>query len=91
MGDRGRGQMPVQSQLLPAPNPVPFLSPPQQSGGKSFYRQREGLHAETAQSVLTVILKSVIGGLINIILIVLSTVNLHFQGCFVSISLRPVL
>ena len=64
---------------------------PRQSGGESFYRQREGLHAETAQSALTVILKLVISGLISIILTVLSTVNLQFQGQFVPISLRPVL
>ena len=31
----------------------------QQSGGKSFYRLREGLHAETSQSALTVILRLV--------------------------------
>ena len=31
--------------------------------GKSFYRQRRGLHAETAQWGLTVVFKSVIGGL----------------------------
>ena len=31
-----------------------------QQVGKSFYRLREGLHAETAQSALTVILKLVI-------------------------------
>ena len=42
-------------------------------------------------SVLTVILKLVIGGLTSIILIVLGTVNLQSQGPFVPISLRPVL
>ena len=42
-----------------------------------------GLRAETAQSVLTVIFKVVIRGLISIILIVLGTVNLQFQGKFV--------
>ena len=50
-----------------------------------------GLRAETAQSVLTVIFKLVIGGLISIILIVLGTVNLQFQGHFVPTSSRPVL
>ena len=49
------------------------------------------MHAETAQSALMVILKLVIGGLTSVILIVLGTVNLQFQGWFVSISLRPVL
>ena len=61
-------------------------SPHRQSVGKSFYRQREGLHAERAQSALTVIFKLVTGGLISVILIVLSTVSLQFQGRFVSIS-----
>ena len=40
---------------------------------------------------LTVIFKLVIGGLTSIILVVLGTVNLQFQGCLVCISLRPVL
>ena len=47
------------------------------------------LHAETSQSALTIILKLVISGLISVIFIVLSTVNLQFQGWFVPISLRP--
>ena len=55
-------------------------------GEVSFYRQREGLHVETAQSALTVILKLVMGGLTSTILIVLSTVNLQFQGQSVYIS-----
>jgi len=50
-----------------------------------------GLHAVTAQSALTVIFKLVIGGLTGIILVVLGTFYLHFQGPFVPISLRPVL
>ena len=36
-------------------------------------------------------LKLVISGLTSVIFIVLSTVDLHFQAQFVSISLRPVL
>ena len=36
-------------------------------------------------------MKLVIGGLTSVILIVLSTVNLQFQGRFVPISLRSVL
>ena len=54
---------------------------------------REVLHAETAetaQSALTVIFKLVIGGLTNIILVVLGTVNFQLQGQFVTISLRPI-
>ena len=37
------------------------------------------------------IFKLVIGGLTGIILVVLGTFYLHFQGPFVPISLRPVL
>ena len=46
----------------------------------------DGLHVETTQSALTVILRLVIGALISI-----NTVSLYFQGCCVPISLRPVL
>ena len=50
----------------------------------------EGLHTEAAQSALRVILKLVIDGLTNIILMVIGMVNLQFQGQLVPISLRPV-
>ena len=53
---------------------------------QEFYIEREGLHAETAQSALTVIFKLFVGGLTSDILIVLGTVNLQFQGWFVSVS-----
>ena len=43
------------------------------------------------ESVLTVILNLVISGLTSFILVVLGTVNLQFQGLFVSVSLRPIL
>ena len=66
---------------------TPLLQPV----GKSFYRLREGANAETAQSALAFILNLVIGGLTSVILIVLGTLNLQFQGWFVPISLRPVL
>ena len=49
------------------------------------------LYTETVQSALTGILKLVMGGLTSIILIVLGTVNLQFQGWFVSISLSSSL
>ena len=49
------------------------------------------LHAGTAQSSLTVIFRLVMSGLTSIILNVLGTVNLQFQGPFVPISLRSVL
>ena len=66
---------------------------PGQAEGESFYEQSVcvgGLHAEMAQSTLTVIFKLLISGLANIILIVLGTVNLQFQGPFFPISLWPV-
>ena len=58
--------------------------PPGNQWGKSSYRQNVGggLHAEIAQSTLTVIFKMVIGGLNSIILVVLGTVNHQFQGLF---------
>ena len=58
---------------------------------RAFVDCGRGLHAETAQSALTVNLKSVISGLTSVILGVLGTVNHQFQALFVSISLRPVL
>ena len=59
---------------------------------KAFFIGRgRGLHAETAQSVLTVIWRLVISGLTSVILIVLSAVSLQFQGQLVLISSRPVL
>ena len=50
-----------------------------------------GLHAETAESVLTMILKLSYSGLISIILTILNIVNPFFQGQFVPFSLCPVL
>ena len=67
-----------------------WLAPADNQWARTFIDGGSGLRAETAQSDLTVILKLVIGSLISIILIVLSTVSLQFQGRFVSISLRPV-
>ena len=64
---------------------------PRNQWGKSFYRQKEGLHAETAQLALTVIFKLIVGGLTSIILVILGIVNLQFQDPFVPISLKPVL
>ena len=65
-------------------------SSPWNRRGKNFYRLGRGVYM-LKQSALTVILKLVIDGLISIILIVVSTINLQFQGWFVSISVRPVL
>ena len=58
---------------------------------RTFTDERRELHAKTAQSALTVILKLVITLLTSVILIVLSTVNIQFQGRFSSISLRLIL
>ena len=43
------------------------------------------------QSSMTVIFKLVISGLTSVILIVLGTINLQFQGPFVTISLWSIL
>ena len=59
------------------------------SGARAFIDRWRGLHAETAQSALTVIYKLVVGGLTSVILIVSGTVNLQSQGPSVPISLRP--
>lgn len=53
--------------------------------------RREGATRRTAQSALTVSLKSVVCGLTSIIVVVVSAVSLQLQGEFVPISLRPVL
>ena len=59
---------------------------PQARGERHLVGQ--GLHKETADH-LTVIFRLVISGLTSIILNVSGTVNLQFQGQFVSISWRP--
>ena len=79
----GGGQMLVQ-RLTPPPLP-------DNQGAIAFIDRGKGLHAETAQSALTVILKLVTGHLTSLNLMVLGIVNLQFQGRFVSISLRPIL
>ena len=60
-------------------------------GVRVFIDRERGLHAEMAQSALTVILRLVICGLTSVIVIVLSTADLQFWGQFVPVSLRPVL
>ena len=57
--------------------------------GQEFLETEGGGYMQK-QSALTVIWKLIIGGLILVILIVLSTVNLQYQSQFVSFSLRPV-
>ena len=78
---RGNRQTHVQRPILPANN----------QWARAFVGRERGLHAETTQSALTVILKLVISGLISFILNILSTVNLQFQDLFVSMSLRSFL
>ena len=80
----GGGRYLCKSQLHPHPL---------KSRGESFYRQLGvmGLHAEIAPSSLTVIFRLVISGLTSIILVVLGTINLQFQGPFVPISFCPTL
>ena len=83
VGNCGWGGVDV---CLQADSPPPLAT----SGARGFLH-RMGLYAETAQSALTVILKSVISGLISIIFVVLGTVNFQFPGALVPISLRPIL
>ena len=63
---------------------------PSNQGVRAFIDGGREVRAETAQSSLTVILKLAISDLTSVILNVLGTVNLQFQGQFVSIFLRPV-
>ena len=66
--------------------------PPWTTRGQSFSRQREGLHAETAQSAgRDHDIRWTRRGLTGVILMVLSPVYLQSQGQCVPISLRPVL
>ena len=61
------------------------LSATDNRGPRACIGRGRGLHAETAQSALTVILKLIIGGLSGVILLVLVTISLQFQGKLVSI------
>ena len=56
---------------------------------RAFINRGRGLHAETAQSALTIIWKLVKGGLISVFLIIITTVTLQLQSQFVPVSLRP--
>ena len=70
---------------------LPPPTPTDNQWTRAFIDRGRGLHAETAELALAVTLTLVIGGLISVTSIVLSTVNLQLQGQFVSISSRPVL
>ena len=65
--------------------------PPLTIRGQELLEPEGGGYMQKQQSALTVIWKLIIGGLILVILIALSTVNLQYQSQFVPISLRPVL
>ena len=60
---------------------------PENQGARLFIHRERGLHAETDQSALTVILKLVISSLTSIFLTVWGMINLQFklQGQFVAI------
>ena len=58
---------------------------------RALYRQRERAMCRNSNQLCQSSWNWSCGGLISVILIVLSTVNLQFQSRFVSISLRPVL
>ena len=66
--------------------------PPESQGARLFIHRERGLHAETDQSALTVVLKFVIS-LTSITLTVWGMIHLQFQlqSQFVTISLSPLL
>ena len=69
----------------------PTSHSPIDNQGKSFYRQKESYMRKQCRQLQTVIWKLVIGGLTSVILVILGTVNLQFQGRFVLISLKLIL
>ena len=77
IGNRVRGETPMQR---PAALQTPHTPLTDNQWAKVFIGWGRGWYAEMAQSPLTVILKEVICGIISVILIVLNTVNLQFQG-----------
>ena len=78
--ERGGGRVADICPKANSPHPL------HENGVRAFIdRGGRWLHAERAQSSLTVIFNLVTSGLTSIILIVLGTVNLQFQGSFVSI------
>ena len=87
-GNLWGGHMPVQR---PPPPPYPPHTYTDSQGARHFIDGGRGLHTETAQLALPITLKLVIEGLTSVILLVLGTVNLQFQGPFVPISLWSVL
>ena len=78
--------MPVQKLTSTPPPPRPINN----QGVRTFIERDRMVHAEIAQSALTAILKSVIGGLTSIILFVLDTVNLQVPGMLPSMRSQRV-
>ena len=73
-------------------SPKAHSPPPTPSNqGVAFIDGGREVHAGTAQSSLTVILELDIGGLISVILFILSTVSLQFHDHYFFFSLRPFL
>ena len=70
------------------PTPSPYT---ENQWGKSFYRQKDGPTCRNSTVTSYSHLQTGHWGLTSIILIVLDTVNLQFQGPFVPISLQSVL
>ena len=87
MSDIGNQWGVWQTSVQRPPQPPPTVT----SGAGACRGRWKGLHAEATQLSLVVIFRLVVSGLTSIILVVLGTVNLQFQGPFVPVSLRPVL
>ena len=68
--------------------PIQKLTPPllTDSQWARAFRQKEGTTRRTSTVSSAVILKSVVGRLLSVIMMILSTVSLQFQGQFVPIS-----
>lgn len=77
-------------QGTPVQRPSPLLQPVGNWARASVGRWRE-LWTSTVQSALTVISKLVLSGLTSVTVIVLSTINLQYQGQFVPNFLRQIL
>ena len=68
-----------------------LLSSTDSQWARAFIDGQKGLHEETAQTALAVILELVISGLTSIILIILNTINIQLQGQIVLIVLKLIL
>ena len=73
--------------VCPKVDPPPLAA----SGMRSFIDKVGEYYVQKQQPALTVIFGMVISGLTSTILVVLGTVNLQFQGPFVTISSKLIL